>query len=173
MAALPAWAVYAAMAISAAGTVAQYNASQAQAEANKKAAWENYNMQKNALQEQANQISASAQNEQNERYRQMLIDEGKIRTASGEAGVAGLSLDRLLNDAEFQAQMDMQTIEENKVNKIKQNDLEGRGAFARAASAANQADSQRMSKAAAGLQIATSVGSTYFKSKTGSTTQVV
>ena len=159
------FALYAALAMGAVSTVAQFNASQAQAAAAKKAAKDNYDNQKNALQEQANQIADAAQNEQNERYRMEMIDEGKIRTASGEAGVAGLSLDRLINDAEFQSQMDMQSIQENKVNKIKQNDLEGRAATSRYSSAVNQAESGRMTETQAGLQIASGAASTYMRSK--------
>jgi len=164
---LEGWALYAALAMGAVSTVAQYNASQAQAEAAKKAAKDNYDNQRNALQEQANQIADAAQNEQNERYRMQMIDEGKIRTASGEAGVVGLSLDRLINDADFQAQMDMQSIQENKANKIKQNDLEGRAAASRYSSAVNQAESGRMTETQTGLQIASGAASTYMLSKSG------
>jgi hypothetical protein len=140
---------------------AQADAAQRQADAANKSAWDNYYSQTNQLQEQSNQITQSSQNELNERERMRMIDEGKIRTTSGESGVAGLSVDRLLNDADFQASMDIGSIESNRNNKLKQTEAEKTSAWYgavnksnQAQSSANQANAQRKTALGTGLQIA-------------------
>lgn len=141
-----------------------------QAEANNKSAWDNYYAQKSQLEEQSNQITASASNELSERAKSAAIEQARIRTASAESGVAGLSVGTLIADSAFQEGADRGGIITNFQNKQKQNNNELKGANARAASQSNsgyneanntiqRANSSRQSLLSTGLQIAGSVGS--------------
>jgi len=159
------WAM-ASFGLSAAQTVMSYGAGQDQADAANKAAWDNYYANKEIMNQQALEISQDANNQESERSIQAKIEQAKIRTIAGEAGIAGASVDAQLKDSKFQASRDIASIETNKANALKQNRNELQGTYSRAQSQANEAESKRPSLLGAGLQIA-GAGLTYAKNTSG------
>jgi len=147
------WAM-ASFAATATTAVASYVGGQSQASAQNKAAWDNYNANQAIMAEQAKQIAASANNEVSERQIQAQIEQAKLRTVAGESGVAGNLVDRWFQDSEMQESRDIASIETNKSNRLKQNNLETQGLYARAQGQANEASSKAPSLLGTGLQIA-------------------
>lgn len=152
-------------------TATSYIAGQDQADAANKAAWDNYNAQKATMDQQALEIAQDANNQESERSIQAKIEQAKIRTIAGEAGVAGNSVDAQLKDSTFQESRDIASIETNKANALKQNRNELNGSYSRAKGQANEAESKRPSLLGAGLQIGTAANTynerTALPTKTG------
>lgn len=130
-----------------------------QAKAVSKAAWDNYNVQQETLQTQADQINAQANDQSAERQRQALIERGRLRVASGESGIGGLSMSRLLQESMFNQGQDLAQIEANRKASIDQNKLGLKSAYAQAKGRSNTAG--HVSALGAGLQIGGAVGGQY------------
>lgn len=64
------------------------------------------------------QIRDQASVDANERNRQARAERARLRATSAESGVAGLSIDDILNDVDFQAGMDIANMETNLTNRV-------------------------------------------------------
>lgn len=85
-----------------------------------------------------------AQNEKiYQRQVQALRDRSKIAVASGEAGVGGASVERLINFYEMDEAHDVQNIERNKEMQLQQSAMEARSSVRNAQSAINQAEREK------------------------------
>lgn len=60
------------------------------------------------------QISVQA----NERTRQARAERARLRAASAESGVSGLSIDDILNNVDFQSGMDISNMQANQSNRV-------------------------------------------------------
>lgn len=150
------------LAVSAASAVASYAQQQDAARKQEHAAEDNYRAQQEQLAQQQKQVNEGAAQQESERARAMLIEQGRLRVASGEAGVYGNSVDRSMNESVFNAGTDITSIENNRRNGILQSGAEGNALRARAQGIINT--SQRPSLIGTGLQIA----GAYYGSKTPS-----
>lgn len=162
--------------------VASYAQGQAQAKSASKAAnaqskanWENYYVQKNQLEQEAQQQSNQAMVESSERSKQLLAEQSRITTLAGESGIAGGSVDALLQDSYMQAGIDISTIESNRLNRSIQNNSQSNSSYAvakegnrRANQAAQDAYNSAPSLLSTGLAIGSSVAG--YKDKYGSLT---
>lgn len=97
--------------------IAAANAANAQS----RAEWENYNVQKNQLEQEAIQTGNQAMMEKSERAKQLMIEQAKINTMAGETGIGGNSVNALLQDSYMQAGVDLTTIESNRLSRGMQN----------------------------------------------------
>jgi len=154
----------ASFAITAVSAISSYIGGNQQAAAANNAAWDNYYANQQIMAEQAKQIAASSNNEMSERQIQAQIEQAKLRTAAGEAGIAGNVVDRWYQDSEMQEARDMASIETNKSNRLKQNALETQGLYNKAKGQSNEAYSKAPSLLGTGLQIA-GAGAEYMAKK--------
>lgn len=136
------------------------NASKA-ANAQSKAAWDNYNIQKNQLEQESIQSSNIAMTEQSERAKQLLVEQARIRTMAGESGIFGNSVDALLQDSYMQSGIDVATIETNRLNRGINNNSQKGSVYAGAKDTNNRANASAQaaydnapSLVGTGLQIA-------------------
>lgn len=147
-------------AIQAVSAVSSYVGGQNQADAANNAAWNNYYANKAILDQQAKEITQSANNQETERSIQAQIERAKMRTLAGESGLAGNLVDRWMQDSSMQESKDISSIETNKSNQLKQNLNQQQGIYARAQGQSNEAYSKAPSMLGTGLQIA-GAGATY------------
>lgn len=138
--------------------VVNYVGGNKQAYSQQQASWDNYYAQKSQLQVQSNQIDSQARGQLSNRAVLAAVDTAKIVNAAADGGVSGLSVNHLIADSQFQASMDSAGIEQNRENQQIQNSMEGRGAWSKAQSQSNQADSKRPTLLSTGLQIGTALG---------------
>lgn len=138
-------------------SVLDYTAGNSQANAATQAQWNNYVAQKNQQQTESNQVTQDAATQMSNRAVAAAEDMARIQNTAATGGVAGLSVDHLLNDAQFQQNMDNQGIEQNSQNKQMQIAQEGMGRAAQTASNINNINSKRPTMLGTGLQIATDV----------------
>lgn len=101
-------------------------ASKAAANAQKKSIEANHEQQQEASLEQQRQINAESANEQQQRAIQGNVERGRMRVAAGEAGVGGLTTQRLLSDSYFQEASDIAVIEGNRGNSAAQSQLKAK-----------------------------------------------
>lgn len=156
------------MIMTAVQAVSSYAAGQQQAaaaasaaNAQSRAAWENYNIQKNQLEQEAIQTSNQAMMEQSERAKQLMIEQAKITTMTGESGVSGSSVNALLQDSYMQAGVDLTTIETNRLMRGMQNQSQVRSSYAIAKNRnteANMAAQQAYDRAPSLLGTALQIG---------------
>lgn len=152
----------ASLAISGAQGIAQYQAANAQADAQ-----EDYNaqLQKNAEQAYVNDLAAlQLQQRQDEKQakqkiaqnqKQAIQARSRAKTAAGEAGVSGLSVDALLGDFERQEAEFKDSVRENLGNRNQQRHQEALAAGTRLQSRQNSVQPvSRPSLIGTGLQIA-------------------
>lgn len=144
------------LAVSAASAVASYAQQQDAARKQEHAAEDNYRAQQEQLAQQQKQVNEGAAQQESERARAMLIEQGRLRVASGEAGVYGNSVDRSMNESVFNAGTDITTIENNRRNGILQTGNEANSLRAKAQGIVNT--SNRPSALGTGLTIAGQVG---------------
>lgn len=112
--------------------------------------------QYNALQEEERQINSQAALEKLERQRQALRERASLRVATGESGVAGVNPTRELANVGVQESYDMAILEENRQNKVYQNQS-NKGAVQAEAKARNlDAMSKYTGALSSGLQIGAS-----------------
>lgn len=144
------------LAISAAGTVYSAYQQNEQAKAQEKAAQDNYNAQMQQEAQKQTQINQGAAQQENERVRAAMIEQGRLRVASGEAGIGGNSPDAQLRESMFNEGTDITTIENNRRNGILQTGNEANSLRAKAQGIVNT--SNRPSALGTGLTIAGQVG---------------
>lgn len=102
-----------------------------------------------------NQINENAADNLTLRAKQALQERALLRVSSGEAGVAGNSVERVNSEADVNAGWDIARILTNTRNRVTQSRLEARGRNASIASRYNQIE--RPSTLSTGLQIAGSI----------------
>lgn len=147
------------LAISAASAYSQYAASNAQADNSVAAQMQNYWDMRNQQQVQSNQVTTDASIQMSNRAIKAAEDLARIKNVAADGGVAGLSVDHLMNDARFQQNMDNQGIQKQAQNRQVQIAQEGRGRAAQTMSNINAANNQRKTALDTGLQIASAYGS--------------
>lgn len=80
------------------------------------------NRQQRALNEaaavQQEQINDDANQDINERYRRARSERARLRALSAESGLTGVTIESVLNNVDFQAGTDSQTIEQNRRNRL-------------------------------------------------------
>lgn len=140
------------LAISAASAVSQNKAQSKQAKINDKATQDAYALDQTQLAEKYRQDNDQLNQNQTERTKAALFERGKLNAAYGENGLVGASLDRILNQSDFNLGTDLSTMEANRANLTKQNMLEGRGLRNTAQARLNS--SIRPSRVDTGLKIA-------------------
>ena len=136
------------------------------ANAQSRAAWENYNVQKVQLEQEANQTANQAMMEKSERAKQLLAEQAKIRTMAGETGIAGNSVNALLQDSYMQAGVDLTTIENNRLSRGMQNTSQVQSSYAIAKNKNTQANMEAQNaydKAPSLLGTALQIGGAYDK----------
>lgn len=138
--------------------VVNYVGGNKQAFSQQQAAWDNYYAQKEQLQIQSRQIDSQAAGQMSNRAVLAAVDAARLVNVAADGGVTGLSVDHLIADSKFQASMDNSGIEQNRENQQVQNAMEVQGAWSKAQSQVNQADSKRPSLLSTGLQIGTALG---------------
>lgn len=146
------WAM-SAFGIKALTSVSNFFGGQSQAEAQNKAAWDNYDAQKLTLDQKSKEISQQSANQETERAIQGQIERGKMRTLAGEAGLGGNLIDRWNQDSTMQESKDIASIETNKANQLKQTLDQYKGAYSYAQGQSNVAASKSPSAIGTGLQL--------------------
>lgn len=152
-------ATIAMLVVSAVTAVAGHQAQSQQAKAEDKATKIAYANDQTQLAEQYKQQNDELNQQQTERSRAAMFEKGRLNAAYGEAGVEGASLDRILNQSDFNLGTDLSTMEANRSNLTKQTMLEGRGLQSTAQSRFNS--TMRPSRLNTGLQIAGSAVDAY------------
>jgi hypothetical protein len=97
------------------------------------------------------QQSAQNSQEMSERSREALAEKGRLRAARGEGGVGGNSINRIVNQSDFNLGQDLSTMNTNQSNLTSQARMSGVGNQATAQSRMNAV--KRPSFLDAGLQI--------------------
>lgn len=152
----------ASLAISGAQAVAQHKAADAQADAQEeynqqlqKNAEQAYNNELEALRLQQHQDEAQAKQKIVQNQKQAIQARSRAKTAAGEAGVSGLSVDALLGDFERQEAEFKDAVRENLDNRNQQRQQEAISAGTRLQSRQNSVQPvNRPSVLGTGLQIA-------------------
>lgn len=148
----PTTATYAMMAIAAASATASYV--QADQNAKKQTAMieDGYEKERRAILQQYEQINQTAQQEQSERHKEMLLDHARLIAVAGESGLAGATDGRIQAEAANNAAQDMATIESNRQRQIEGAHTQGGARQSQAG--AQLAGIRRPSALGTGLQIA-------------------
>lgn len=123
--------------ISTLSAAAGHAAQSRQAKAEASAATESYNMDQAQLAERYNQQNQELNQQQTQRTREAMVERGRLNAAYGEGGVTGGSLDRVLNQSEFNLGQDLATMGANRDNLTRQTRMEGLGLRANAQSRMN------------------------------------
>lgn len=140
------------MAIAAASATASYV--QADQNAKKQTAMieDGYEKERRAILQQYEQINQTAQQEQSERHKEMLLDHARLIAVAGESGLAGATDGRIQAEAANNAAQDMATIESNRQRQIEGAHTQGGARQSQAG--AQLAGIRRPSALGTGLQIA-------------------
>lgn len=131
-----------------AGLASQAKAASAQAEAIAQAQLAS----NEATARQYQQVQGQAAEQVSERAKEAMIERGRLRVFAGESGLAGVSVDRIINVSRFNEGSDMATIEANRRNTVDQVAMDARAGFS-----SNQSRMNSIKKPdliGAGLQIA-------------------
>lgn len=115
------------LAISAVSAISANNAQKQQSKADDKATQSAYANDQTQLAEKYRQDNDQLNQNQTERTKSALFERGRLNAAYGENGLVGTSLDRILNQSDFNLGTDLSTMEANRSNLTKQTMLEGRG----------------------------------------------
>lgn len=115
------------LAISAASAMSANSAQKQQAKAEDKAIQNAYAHDQTQLAEKYRQDNDQLNQNQTERSKAAMFERGKLNAAYGESGLIGESLDRILNQSDFNLGTDLSTMEANRSNLTKQTMLEGQG----------------------------------------------
>lgn len=135
------------------GLISQAN----NADAQESAVRANAAAQAEQTKQQYTQINQQATDKMSARAREALIEQGRLRTVSGETGLAGISADRIQAESQFNAGTDMASMNVNRVSALEAARL---GAQANVAKSMSQLNSiAQPNIAATGLQIAGAYGS--------------
>jgi multidrug resistance efflux pump len=138
-----------------------YQASNEAADAQGRAARDQYESNMAALKEQQTQINQDASDKQSIRALEAMKERGRLNATSGEMGVTGNSVDKALQESLFNEGTDISTIEANRKNGVTQNTRSMSAAGVQYQSNVNQAEAGRTSALTAGLQIGTGVVGAY------------
>jgi hypothetical protein len=111
----------------------------------------NLDAQNQAISEQQGQINDQATDKMGERAREALIERGRLKAIQGESGLIGNTQDRVVGESYFNESQDMASIEKNRLNAIKQSELDRKGINTRGQGQLNQV--KQPSLIGAGLQI--------------------
>ena len=144
-------------ALSVAGAVSSFAGGQSAASAQSDAAQANLESQYAQTAEKTKQINEQSALDDHERKKQGLIDRAESKTIAGESGALGFSSDRLMADSFMQEGTDLMSIEQNRVNQMKQAHINNQSARATAQSTANTAYDNAPGLIDTGLQIGGSV----------------
>lgn len=139
------------------GGLSSYFGGQSAANAQADAAEENLKSKYAQTAEKQNQINESSNMEQAERIKQGMIDRAEARAIAGESGALGYNSDRLMADSFMQQGTDLQSIELNRKNQIKQENINNKSYQAQAQSAVNNAYSNAPGLIDTGLQVGTNI----------------
>lgn len=151
------------------GTVLSAQAQNAAAEEEMKNATASANAQQAQLQEQESQINDQAALEKLERQRQAMRERAAIRVNQGEAGVAGATANRELQDTYFQNTYDINIMEQNRKNAVSANRAQAKAVEIEGVGRWKNASARRTSSLATGLQIGSQIaggigqGAQYYK----------
>lgn len=143
------------------GAMSSYMGGQSAANATSDAAEANLKAQYAQTAEKQKQINESSAVESAERYKQGLIDRAEARAIAGESGALGFNSDRLMADSFMQQGTDLQSIEKNRQNQIKQENINNQSYQAQAQSSVNKAYNDAPGLIETGLQI----GGTIYSAK--------
>lgn len=150
----PMVAMAAVSALAAAGSTAlQIKAQNKQAEATQQAAVNEYNNQVQQQEIREQQIAQQAGQELSERAKQAMRERAKLRTVTGESGIAGSTVDRLKTESLMSESYDVAVLEENISNVMKQEYFKEKGTQTRLQSEIDKAESSKTQGSMAGLQI--------------------
>jgi hypothetical protein len=155
------------LAVSAASATLSAKAQADTSRKQKQAVRNNYEQQAATVAVQNKQTQAATTENVSERSRQALRDSAAVRVSSGEAGVGGLSVLSLLDNAQFNAGYDATRMDRNGANRIEQNQRQLEGIRSGAKSSLNNITPPDY--IGAGLQIAGSAVDAYgqYKKETG------
>ena len=126
-------------ALTVASAASSFMGGQSAASAQSDAAQANLEAQYAQTAEKQKQINEQTALEASERQKQGLIDRAESKTIAGESGALGFSSDRLMADSFMQEGTDLMSIEQNRVNQMKQAHINNQSARATAQSTANTA----------------------------------
>lgn len=135
--------------------VVGHMAQQQQAKAEDKATRNAYAQEQMQSAEKYKQENDQINQQMSQRSREALAERGRLNAAYGEGGLVGGSLDRILNENEFNLGQDISTMEGNRSNLTAQTRMQNEGSRATAQSRFNS--TQRPSIIGTGLQIAGSL----------------
>lgn len=133
-------------------TVVGAIAADKQADAEDKATQIAYTNDQMQLNEQYKQQNDELNQQMSQRSREALAERGRLNAAFGEGGLVGNSMQRVLDQNEFNLGQDLATMEATRSNIKKQNQMQLQGAQATAQSRYNS--TSRPSLLSTGLQIA-------------------
>lgn len=140
-------------ALSVVKTVADYQAANDAADAQTKAAEQQYAANMAALEEQQKQINQDAADKQSIRALEAMKERGRLAASAGEMGVTGNSVDKALQESLFNEGTDISMIEANRKNGVAQNTRNMDAAGVQMVSNINQANAGRGTLLGAGLGI--------------------
>ena len=148
----PTTLAYAAFALTAAGTLAQYQEGKNSATAQQQMIEDGIAKDRAATSRQYEEIAQVSQDQRQQRYAQMLIDDARLRAIGAESGLQGATQGRIEQSAQNTADTDIATLEANSQRQTQQ-------AATQAISKSSQASAQlagirQPSALGAGLQIA-------------------
>lgn len=135
-----------------AGAVFSHIGQQQAANAQEKAIKQGYNSQVSQLNEKNRQEQVKAGQEMSERARQAMFERARLRAASAEGGLGGISVDNIFSANEWALGQDLATMNENYRNTARQSVMEGTAMRAEAQSRLTSIE--RPSILNTGLQIA-------------------
>ncbi|MCP5268120.1 MAG: hypothetical protein H6943_03660 [Zoogloeaceae bacterium] len=110
----PTTIAYAAFALTAISTVAQYQDANAAADAQTKMIEDGLAKDRAATARQYQEINEVAQDDSAQRHKEYLIEAARLKAISGESGLSGVSQERIEGEAEQNAATDIATIEANR-----------------------------------------------------------
>lgn len=107
-------AAVAMLAISAATAAVSHSEQEKSANRQEQAIQDGLSKDRAATARQYEQIQASAQDDQAQRYTEYLIDDARIKAVAGESGLSGYTTDRIAQENANNAETDMATLERNR-----------------------------------------------------------
>lgn len=140
-------------------TIVQYQQGKKDARSLQEAATAAYENDKVAQQLQNQQILDASRQEITQRAKSALIERSRLRTAAGESGTVGSSVNRVIQQPNQDAGFDIAAMVGNRESRTMQAHLERQASYARYKSRLNQATPP--SPLVAGLQIA-GIGADYY-----------
>jgi hypothetical protein len=151
--------MYAMMAVSAAATVVAASEQSKAADQQTDLIQDGYEQERQQTLRQYQETTDVSQEQTSQRHREQMIEEGRLKAIGAESGLTGVSNDRIVSDANNQADQDLSTIEANRVRASEQ--VHSQGGSKQSAANIQMAGIKRPSALGTGLQIAGSAASIY------------